>query len=179
MPDRQFWTFINSFAPWASALASSAAVVTALYLARRGDRIRLRVRCGIRVIIQQGAQAGPRPEYVNLEVTNVGRRTATIQTLFWTARFFRKKKMIWIAPQNAYSKPIPVTLADGETANWMAPLKEFDENFADVARDDVGTCLGALSVRAGVLTTTGVGFSARIEQRLRRHFRELSRKTSA
>src|SRR6266404_2354218 len=172
MPDRQLWTFINSFAPWASALASSAAVVTALYLARRGDRIRLRVRCGIRVIIQQGAQAGSGLEYVNLEVTNVGRRTATIQTLFWTARFFRKKQMVWIAPKNAFSKPVPVTLADGETANWMATIKEFDENFADVARDDAGTRLGAFSVRAGVLTTTGARFGARIEKGLRRHFRE-------
>src|SRR5207248_1576250 len=112
MPDRQLWTFINSFAPWASALASSSAVVTALYLARRGDRIRLRVRCGIRVVIHQEAPPGPRAEYVNLEVTNVGRRTATIQTLFWTAGFFRKKQMVWIPPKNVYSKPVPVTLAD-------------------------------------------------------------------
>src|SRR3989442_3915635 len=63
--DYQFWTFVNSFASWLSAAATVAAVVTALYLARRGDRIRLRVRCGIRIVIAQGDARGQRPEYVN------------------------------------------------------------------------------------------------------------------
>src|SRR2546428_351481 len=80
--DRQFWTFVNSFAPWLSAVGTICAVITALYLARRGDRIRLRVRCGIRIVVAQGGRPGSAPQYVNLEVTNVGRRTATITTLY-------------------------------------------------------------------------------------------------
>lgn len=95
--DRELWTFINSFANWPSAIGTVAAVATALYLARRADRIRMRVRCGIRIVISQG-KADPHPEYVNLEVTNVGRRAATISNLWWTARLFRKKQMVWIAP---------------------------------------------------------------------------------
>ena len=87
--------------------------------------------------------------------------------------------MVWAAPQNALSRRVPVTLADGETANWMSPVEEFDANFADVAREDANTRLGAFAIRAGVLTTTGAKFSTRIEKRLRDHFRRLAKKNPA
>jgi hypothetical protein len=61
----------------------------------------------------------------------------------------------------------------------MSPVEEFDANFDDVARDDESTRLGAFSIRAGVLTTTGAKFSTRVEKRLRDHFRSLAKKTSA
>lgn len=38
-----------------------------------------------------------------------------------------------------------MTLADGETANWMSPVEEFDANFDDVARDHANTRLGTFS----------------------------------
>jgi hypothetical protein len=39
--DRETWTFVNSFAPWLSAIGTLAAVITSLYLAT-ADRTRLR-----------------------------------------------------------------------------------------------------------------------------------------
>ena len=41
--DRETWLFINSFAPWLAALGTVAAVIVALYLARRASRLDIRV----------------------------------------------------------------------------------------------------------------------------------------
>jgi hypothetical protein len=169
MPDREFWRFVNTFAPWGSALASTAAVITALYLARRGDRIRIKVQCGIRILVAQGDDPGTRKQYVFLEATK-------ITNLFWTARLFNKRQMVWIAPQNAFSHKIPTTLPDGETANWMTELSQFDREFADVATEDARTRFGAWNIRAGIVTSTGKRIAPRIEKSLRDHLRELARK---
>lgn len=47
---RETWQFINAAAAWFSALATFAAVVVALYLARKGNRIELEVRAGLRKV---------------------------------------------------------------------------------------------------------------------------------
>ena len=45
--DRETWKFINTFAPWVSALGTTAAVIVSLYLALRTARVKIRVGSGI------------------------------------------------------------------------------------------------------------------------------------
>jgi hypothetical protein len=64
---QKFWAFVNSFAEWFSALATTAAVIVALYLARRDD-LKLRVSAGLRIIV-----AAPPP-------VHRGRRLSTLRS---------------------------------------------------------------------------------------------------
>ncbi len=66
MGDRSLWLFINSFAGWLSALGTIAAVIVALYLARRDSRIRLKVVVGLRLLLQR--DAAERPEFFDRDV---------------------------------------------------------------------------------------------------------------
>jgi hypothetical protein len=111
MFEEDTWRFINSFAPWLAALGTIAAVLTSLYLARRSDRIDLRLSVGIRILAIQGGGSDHGNEFVWADVTNLGRRSATITHLFWKPVPWRKGGLIWIPAQNQYSSQFPVTLA--------------------------------------------------------------------
>jgi hypothetical protein len=82
------WKFINTFAPWLSAVGTISAVITSLYLARKSRRIHLKVDAGLRTLVQQGS---PAKEYVAITVVNRGDRAATIQSIGWKIGFFRKR----------------------------------------------------------------------------------------
>lgn len=46
-----YWKFVNSFAPWLSAIGTLSAVIVAIYLARRDKFVRLKCAAGIRMLI--------------------------------------------------------------------------------------------------------------------------------
>jgi hypothetical protein len=48
--DQETWQYINAASSWLSAIATLAAVVVALHLARKDNRIELEVRAGIRKV---------------------------------------------------------------------------------------------------------------------------------
>jgi ABC-type Fe3+ transport system permease subunit len=57
--DWETWRFINTFADWLAALGTVGAVVVALYLARKGNRIELEVRAGLRKVAFVGVSRTP------------------------------------------------------------------------------------------------------------------------
>ena len=176
MPDREFWRFINTFAPWGSALASTAAVIAALYLARRGDRIRLQVVVGVRIVAMMGPVAPPPERYAVIQVTNVGRRTATITGLYFReARPFTRQEFVWLpAPHPLSTGTVPQTLADGESRMWLAPIATFTQGFADHFRGVRGW-LRAGRFRGGVDTSAGGRFESEIDRTLRQALRRSAR----
>ena len=94
MLDQETWRFINSFAPWLAAIGTVVAVITALYLARKEARIQLNVRALIRCEVIPGTDLGPGPNYLSVEVSNVGRRAATVTHIYWKTGIFQKKNKL-------------------------------------------------------------------------------------
>jgi hypothetical protein len=179
MLDQDTWRFINTFAPWMSAFGTLAAVVTSLYLARRTDRIRLKLDIGIRILSVQGAGPGHGTQLVFLCVTNIGRRTATVTHLYWKPVPWRKSGILWIAPQNIYSSVFPITLADGQSANYASPLEDFRQNFSSHAKTHFAGVAGAVRLhltRMCVGTSTGEVFRTKLEEPLRKLFRGMARR---
>jgi hypothetical protein len=168
--DTETWRFINTFAPWLSALGALAAVITALYLARRSERISLKLSLGIRKVAVEGGTFGDSPSLVWAGITNVGRRTATLTTLWFRPHLWGKAGVVWLAPRNAFSSPFPITLGDGQSANYASPVEEFRKNFEDIAHDWVSKKLGRLRLRFlsfRVTTSAGQTFSAIPEKPIR------------
>ncbi|MFQ5852936.1 MAG: hypothetical protein ACE5JU_20440 [Candidatus Binatia bacterium] len=179
MFDQETWKFINSFAPWLAAIGTVAAVITALYLARKDARIQLKVRALIRFVAIVGTDLGPGPDYVSVEVSNVGRRVATVTYIYWKTGIFRKKNYVWLVPQNPYSANIPVKLHDGEQATFMDLMTQFERGIKKFAEEDLSGWASGLKgrfVRVGVGTSTGDRFEALVDKSLRARFLEMARK---
>jgi hypothetical protein len=182
--DRATWTFINSFADWFSALGTIAAVVVALYLARKDARIRLRVRAGIRTMLQAGSKA--RPEFLMLEATNIGRRPAQIVNIGMrdgirirvSPRHRLGVLMVVMPPNDPLSATVPTTITDGQSASYYFPWPQF----LKINREAIRTCFGgrlgwprARLFQFGVETSAGGGFYVRIEKGLARKLVEDAR----
>lgn len=176
---KETWQFVNTFAPWLSAFGTIAAVITALWLARRADKIRLQLRVGIRMIAVQGGVGDHGKEYVWVSITNLRRRKAHITHMFWKPVPWRKSGLIWIPPENQYSSKFPTTIDDGESANYVLPIEEFRERFEDRARELFAGLVGGIRLKTlgfCVSTSTGDTFYQRPEAELRALLGEIANK---
>ena len=179
MFDQDTWRFINSFAPWLAAIGTMAAFITALYLARKKARIQLKVIALIRYVVIAGTDLGPGPNYLSVEVSNVGRRAATVTQIYWKTGIFRKKKYVWLVPSNPQSANIPVKLNDGDQATFRDLLTRFKDSHKNIAKEDLSgwaSGLKARFLRVGVGTSTGDTFESRVHKSLRTRFLEMAKK---
>lgn len=177
MPDQQSWQFINTFAPWLSAVGTLAAVATSLYLARRPDRIFLEVRVGIRIVAVRGGGGDHGTELLWVNITNLARRSATLTTLSWRPVPWRKAGAVWHAPENQYSTAFPITLADGQSAYYAMPTSEFRKYFSAFARETFSGPLGWVRLRFlrfQVFTSTGRSFTAKPETEVLQQLRKVA-----
>ncbi len=130
MTGRIDWNFVNGFSGWLSGIGTLLAVVVSLWLARRGDRTRLKVSVGIRkIFFQQKVYEKPdeAPDFLIIAVTNVGPRLVIIKGLLWKNRLVRRRylyQMPGIAPLSAQ---IPARLEYGDEADFTIPLSAFAE----------------------------------------------------
>jgi len=176
MPNQISWELINSLATWLSAIGTLAAVVTSLYLARRDAKIDLMINAGIRMLVLGGkVQAS---DFVYLNITNLGRRGATITQLYWKTGIIWKKTYVWIAQQNDLSARIPVKLSDGDEAIFMSTLIDIESSLSKIANDALSGWFGGLKarfIRVGVCTSTGDQFEKRLEKNLRQYFLKITK----
>jgi hypothetical protein len=195
--DQQTWQFINA-AAWFSAIATFAAVVVALYLARKNDRISLDVHAGIRSVGRVNKPGGSyilfRPgsipdssealQIVWVNVTNIGRRNVTITLLVWRPVPWRNRGLPLIPRTPGSTDDIipsadfPITLNDGQAAAYSWPLSEFvSAEAATEFRDQFTGFSGSLRLqllRMCVSTSTGDVFRCKPEKELRELLRTMA-----
>ena len=83
------WNFINRVSGLLTAIGTLSAVIVSLWLALRDSRIRLKVHVGIRKIFFERKiyeHPGLEPDFLDIAVTNVGRRVVTVTGLLWKNR---------------------------------------------------------------------------------------------
>lgn len=174
--DQDTWRFINTFAPWASAIGTIIAVVTSLYLARRSDRQKLEVPIGLRIVPHLDV---PRHEVLWVGITNVSRRTTTITLLYLQPVPWRKRSFPLIPVQgSAYTASLPTTLDDGKAADYMWPRFMLEETFKHCGDEFTGWW-GAVRLHLMCLcvaTSTGLVFRRKPEKELLQLFKELAKK---
>jgi hypothetical protein len=86
MTQEAFWTMIGAIAQVVGSIATFAAVLVALKLASEERQVRLRVRAGLRTIVDQNGQT----EVVAITIENIGHRNATIESLAWTTGYVKR-----------------------------------------------------------------------------------------
>jgi hypothetical protein len=170
--DENIWKFINTFAPWLSALGTLAVVITSLYLAMRDRRIRLKVKAGFRRIVAIGQTLNQGANVISIYVTNTGYRSVTIIGLYWKFGIFRKRIYEQTPGYDFNSSSLPVKLADGEEASYHIPEIFFKRNLTTLEQgiSKEYLKLGVKFIKIGVYTTLGKTFEYTIEKGLQTWF---------
>lgn len=167
--DKEF-KFLELLIQGVAALGTVAAVVAALWLARRDWSVRLRVRAGVRRIVLAGQPIKEAPEFVTVSVTNLGRRVVEVTSVFFKPPLLGNGDFLMTPPENPWSGSIPTRLEEGETVSLHFPLPGFDEELRKIA----GACgPGILGwyrrryLRIGAFTSVERGAAERVEKGLR------------
>ena len=160
-------------AAWVGAVGTVGAVIVALWLTFRSDKIKLRVD------LIEGALASHHTGNVRglifFQVTNLTRRPAVIDHLSFRAGLFKKKALMIIPdPDDEDNHPLPAGLEDGMKAHWVFDNDDFNMLLGRLASrlrwgDRV---LMPLTFRAAVKTTTGFEVTVRPDRFLRKTLRK-------
>jgi hypothetical protein len=114
------WELYNSFSNWLSALATLAAVLVSLHLARRAGIPRATVSVGHRLIITPGEKRKP-PEVIVFRIVNTGDRTIRVTNIGWRVGLHKRRHALQLYDERQ-SSPMPIELAHGQEAQWTVPL---------------------------------------------------------
>lgn len=155
----------GSVADWVSGIGSFSAVVTALYLSKATQRIRLHGMCGHRKVVERNREP---KDLISIFVTNTGTRSTVIKSVGLRFGLLRKRYAFLKLQQDDLMDPIPRPLSDGDQAHWGFPLdaehKWIDDLFL---KDFARSWLDVETMVVQVHTTNGGTFSFRPEQPLR------------
>jgi len=129
----QIW---NAVGTWLAGFATLAAVLVALYLARKAERINIRVNAGIRLVFM--GDGTPAEEHVGITVVNLGDRPVTINSVGWRIGKGKNARFCIQPLTGRYTHQYPKQLAHGEQATFMVSFaevpdwpKEFATNFVN------------------------------------------------
>jgi hypothetical protein len=110
-----------------SAIATTAAVIVSLHLARRRPVPELQGYAGIYFLVNPGLPR-PWPEFINVSATNIGSVDAVITGLGWQLHHWRKSKRAY-AVQNlrpvVHGLPnpkLPARITQGEELTFRMPI---------------------------------------------------------
>lgn len=125
--DRDVWKFVNTFAGWLSAVGTIAAVIVALYLARRDKMIRLDI---VAQMMKRLVPGRPPEDYVTVLIRNLNPRSTLVTHVYWRNPLSRRSTLV----QEFGGKlrnDLPRRLADGDEALLSIPLDDFEQNLKE------------------------------------------------
>ena len=163
----QFWQTVGI---WLAGLATTAAVLVSLWLARR-QQPRLRVSAGYRMIVTQGVPDDRQP-VVAITVRNVGERAVSVAGIAWRKSPWSRHHGYQDIPPQVTGHQLPFRLPDGESITLYIGLDDPEITWADdMVRHFLGRWpkLGVRLLRISAYTQTGESFYAPIEDGLRAH----------
>jgi hypothetical protein len=182
MFDRRTWEFINSFAPWFSAVGTFSAVVVSLYLARRAARPKVRVSSAIvRTVPCARPMPGGSAEFFQIRVVNSGFREVTVSGVMWKQLGWRKQTYVVFPPDDAYSTKLPAKLQYGEQAHFFFQTSEFPRlarALLETLGDSTASSLKLRMLRVGVYASTGEEFLSSLDEHLRKWLVQEAKATS-
>jgi hypothetical protein len=127
MLDQEFWIFVNTFAPWLSAIGTILAVCVSLYLASTRTRVKIEALATISIINEQ--------RYFSIMIVNTGPFDVEI-TNIGMSNVFKKYMKILMGFDEAVSSALPKRLSFGQSANYFIALSNkntwLKSKFADL-----------------------------------------------
>jgi hypothetical protein len=139
MMDRDPYKLWEVLGTWAAAIATFAAVLTSLWLARKAERPRLRVTVEAMKLVDPSKVLDPerirldeQPTRIFLVATNVGMTRIRINSVGWHWWLIRDKGSYQNPPERQdQSHPWPATLEHGDQLQWILPFEDIVEHIAE------------------------------------------------
>jgi hypothetical protein len=166
------WSAIGT---WVAGLATTGAVIFSFYLLRRSEKVQLSVRAGLRVMLGDGS---PQREVMMIEVTNLGDRTVTVNSVGWSYGP-KKNPRLCLQMLSSDSLQYPARLEHGQTGFFQYSithhpdaLKQFVGGFLRSNMKDLDTLRA--QVHTSVNQTVNTKPEAELLQRIRSVAAELA-----
>lgn len=148
----QVWVAIGT---WVAGLGTLAAVIVALQLARRVDRVRLKVDVGLRVVVL--GDGSPFHRHLAIGVTNLAERPVTIIGVGWAIGKRKERRFAMQPVSGPFTSQYPIELAHGKSARFMVSFlatpdwcKEFAVGFVkDLADEYLKTLVAQVFTSVG------------------------------
>ena len=121
---------------WVAGLATVGASVVALRLARRAERIQLKVHVGLREVL--AGDGSPAHDHVCIDVTNLGDRAVTVNTVGWAVGKGKHRKYCIQPESGPYTNHYPIELGHGKSAKFMVSLDVMPNWVPDFALRFIG-----------------------------------------
>jgi hypothetical protein len=171
--DRETWGFINSFAPWLSAIGTLAAVITSLYLAL-ADRSRLRVRAWLyetEIEVHTVPIPGDDGErrVVAIRATNPRDKAVFAEEIYWKVGG-EIIPQSWSLSEAGPEITAPSMLIGGTPMQLVFELGIFQTYY--LPRLATPLSRSSKRVKIGVRSSTGKRFESKIEKQLEDWLRE-------
>ena len=157
---------------WTAGLATVAAVCVSLYLARRGEKVRLRIFVGLRMTVP--GDGSPPEEHVCFHVTNLGERPVSIQSVGWVVGKRRKRKNCIQPLSGRWTTQCPTEIKYGQDVRFMVSLSETPNWVRDFSVGFINDPSGQLlkTLRAQIFTSVGKTFEVKPESGLLERLRQ-------
>lgn len=169
-------SWINAIAAISSAIGTIAAVIVALYLARRDEMLRLRASVARGDVISKIDSRS----VVMINISNIGRRPVQITSLGWRIGFAKKRHYFLKLDENdPDNHPLPNKLGDGDQAHYFISAPDFDRLMDEII-DGLSWMqrnFVARSMRFLIHTSAGKVFVVKPAKDLRTHVMKLSSST--
>jgi len=165
------WSAIGT---WVAGLATTGAVVFSLYLLRRSEKVRLSVHAGMRILLGDGY---PQRDVMVIEVTNLGDRTVTVNSVGWSCGTKRDRRFC-LQMLSSDSLQYPSALAHGQTGFFQYSVTDHPEALQKFVADFLRGSLADLhTLRAQVHTSVNQTIDAKPEENLLDRMRNIAGST--
>lgn len=157
------WTALNAVASSLAAVATFAAVVVALRLARREKEVRVLVRAELVEIVDRRRDVISSSHFAFVTIVSASYIPTTVTKVLWRTRGRRPFVFAQEIPIDE-STPLPVELTHGNPAVLKCPANDMDFRLNDVILALRGVAARGLDV--GVETALGQRFFHPMDRRL-------------
>lgn len=107
----------NAVGTWVAGIATFAAVVVSLYLARRSERLRIKATAGLRQVF--AGDGTPAEDHVQISVVNHGDRTVIVNSVGWKIGTGKTARYCVQPVSGRWTQDYPKQLAHGETGSFL------------------------------------------------------------
>lgn len=168
------WKFINTFAPWFSAIGTLIAVAVSLYIAHSTRKISLVISSGIYDFNENGIDK----KYLAIYVTNIGYSTVFLNNATCVSlRVGRFKKtnigIGWKFIDTSKSSIFPCKLGQNETACLFLKIESDGDNWLRNFRDKYLKIARLSTLRIVVYPNVGKPFKAKPDKTVIREFQSI------
>ena len=154
----EVWTVVGT---WFAGVATLVAAGVALYLARRGERVRLRIFVGVRLLVGGGMDRAP---YLCFDVTNIGDRPVVVSNIGWVIGKRKARRYCIQVLEGLPWKQCPAELTHGQQAQFMVALSGTPDWTQEFATGFVEDPRLLETLRAQIFTSVGQTFEHKPER---------------